>query len=205
MDPIAKMKEAAREGWSTFAPFETMTGSVAPILVKFAGINEGDCVLDVACGTGVVALCMARVGAEVTGLDLTPALLARAAENAALANVTVEFREGDVENLPFNDASFDHVVSQFGHMFGPRPVITVSEMLRVLKPGGLFILADSAQFGDYPALDGLLEYFPHGFHEPYYKNYLSWNANSVCEAAGLLPETRSLAFLTKISTFRRIS
>lgn len=137
MDPIAKMKEAAREGWSTFTPFETMTGSVAPILVKFAGINEGDCVLDVACGTGVVALCMARVGAEVAGLDLTPALLARAAENAALANVTVEFREGDVENLPFNDASFDHVVSQFGHMFGPRPAITVSEMLRVLKPGGI--------------------------------------------------------------------
>ncbi|MCZ6665339.1 MAG: class I SAM-dependent methyltransferase [Gammaproteobacteria bacterium] len=137
MDPIAKMKEAAREGWSTFAPFETMTGSVAPMLVKFAGVNQGDCVLDVACGTGVVALSMARVGAEVTGLDLTPALLGRAAENAALAGVTIEFREGDVENLPFDDVSFDRVVSQFGHMFGPRPAITVSEMLRVLKPGGI--------------------------------------------------------------------
>ena len=137
MDPIKKMKEAAREGWSTFAPFETTTGAVAPALVKFAGIGGNSRVLDVGCGTGVVGVTAARVGAKVTGLDLTPALLTRAAENAALANVTVEFLEGDVEDLPFEDAEFDFVVSQFGHMFGPRPDITIREMLRVLKPGGI--------------------------------------------------------------------
>ena len=72
MDPIAKMKEAAREGWSTFAPFETMTGSVAPILVKFAGINEGDCVLDVACGTADVALSAVRTIDGLTAVGLDP-------------------------------------------------------------------------------------------------------------------------------------
>ncbi|MFT4564937.1 MAG: SAM-dependent methyltransferase [Gammaproteobacteria bacterium] len=137
MDPIAKMKEAAREGWSTFAPFETTTGPVAPMLVKFAGLEKGQRVLDVGCGTGVVAVTAARAGAVVVGLDLTPALLARANENAELAGASIEFLEGDVENLPFDDASFDAVVSQFGHMFGPRHEITTSEMLRVLRPGGV--------------------------------------------------------------------
>ena len=137
VDPIAKMKEAAREGWSTFAPFEMTTGSVAPMLVKFAGIHEGTRVLDVGCGTGVVALTAARVGAEVSGLDLTPALLDRARENATLAGLAIEFREGDVEDLSFDDESFDYVVSQFGHMFGPRPDIAIGEMLRVLKSSGI--------------------------------------------------------------------
>jgi SAM-dependent methyltransferase len=136
MDPIAKMKVAARDGWSTFAPFESVTGTAAPALVKFAGIGSGQRVLDVGCGTGVVAITAARTGAAVDGLDLTPALLERARENAALSNVEIDFREGDVEYMPFADAEFDCVVSQFGHMFGPRPDITLNEMLRVLKPGG---------------------------------------------------------------------
>jgi len=136
MDPIEKMKAAAREGWSTFAPFESATGTAAPSLVRYAGIASGQRVLDVGCGTGVVALTAARTGATVTGFDLTPALLERAGENAALAGVTIEFREGDVEDMPFGDGEFDCVVSQFGHMFGPRPDITIAQMLRVLKPGG---------------------------------------------------------------------
>ncbi len=136
MDAIAKMKAAARDGWSTFAPFESVTSTAAPTLIEFAGIAPGQRVLDVACGTGVVAITAARAGAQVCGLDLTPALLARARENAALATAAIEFHEGDVEDLPFGDAEFDCVVSQFGHMFGPRPDITLAEMLRVLKPGG---------------------------------------------------------------------
>jgi SAM-dependent methyltransferase len=136
MDAIAKMKEAAREGWAGFVPFESVTGSVAPILVNFAGVRGAANVLDVACGTGVVALSAARLGATVTGADLTPALLERARVNAELAGLKAEFREADVEALPFPDASFDFVLSQFGHMFGPRPDLTLSEMLRVLVPGG---------------------------------------------------------------------
>jgi SAM-dependent methyltransferase len=93
-------------------------------------------VLDVACGTGVAAITAARAGARVAGLDLTPQLLERARENARLAQVDVEWREGDAEELPFADETFDVVISQFGHMFAPRPDVTVAEMLRVLKPGG---------------------------------------------------------------------
>ena len=97
MDAIAKMKAAAREGWSSFAPFEMITGSTAPDLVRFAGVRAGARVLDVACGTGVVALTCARLGAEVTGADLTPALLERARENAALAELAVDFDLDDLK------------------------------------------------------------------------------------------------------------
>jgi SAM-dependent methyltransferase len=84
----------------------------------------------------VAAITAARVGARVTALDLTPELLVRARENARLANLDVEWHEGDVEQLPFNDATFDVVLSQYGHMFAPRPEVAVKEMLRVLRPGG---------------------------------------------------------------------
>ncbi len=137
MDAIAQMKAAARQGWASFTPFEMMTGSVAPDLVRFAGVTAGQHVLDVGCGTGVVALSAARNGATVTGADLTPALLEGARYNAALAGVAIDFQEADVEALPFADASYDVVLSQFGHMFGPRPAVAIAEMLRVLKPGGV--------------------------------------------------------------------
>jgi SAM-dependent methyltransferase len=84
----------------------------------------------------VVAVTAARRGAKVQGLDLSPALLDHAAKNAALAEVSIEFREGDAEALPYADASFDVVLSQFGHMFAPRPEVAIAEMLRVLRPGG---------------------------------------------------------------------
>jgi SAM-dependent methyltransferase len=135
-DPFADLKAAQREGWSFFAPMELMTTPPAARLARFAAVQAGQKVLDVGCGTGVVAITVARLGATVTGLDLTPALLERARENAGLAKVSVEFREGDVEALPFADAAFDVVLSQFGHMFAPRPEVAVQEMLRVLRPGG---------------------------------------------------------------------
>jgi SAM-dependent methyltransferase len=83
-----------------------------------------------------VAITAARLGARVAGLDLTPILLERARENAGIAGVDVDWHEGDVEQLPFADMDFDVVLSQFGHMFAPRPEVAVPEMLRVLKTGG---------------------------------------------------------------------
>lgn len=136
MDPIAQFKENAKKAWSTFGPTENMTSSVAPRLVKHAGVARGMKVLDVGCGTGVVALTAARLGADVTGIDLTPELVARARENASIMGLAVDFREGDAEALEPGDATFDVVVSQFGHMFAPRPEVAIKEMLRVLKPGG---------------------------------------------------------------------
>jgi SAM-dependent methyltransferase len=136
MDALAKFKEAQKQSWVHFAPLEAQTTPTAAQLVKHAKVRGGQRVLDVACGTGVVAVTAARLGARVTGLDLTPELLERARENSRLAAVEIDWHEGDVEQLPFNDATFDVVVSQYGHMFAPRPEVAIGEMLRVLKPGG---------------------------------------------------------------------
>ncbi len=136
MDPIVQFKENQKAAWAGFAAMEALTGAVAPKLVKFARVAKGARVLDVGSGTGVVALTAARTGANVTGLDLTPELVAHANENAALMKVEASFQQGDVEALPFGDATFDVVLSQFGHMFAPRPDVATKEMLRVLKPGG---------------------------------------------------------------------
>jgi SAM-dependent methyltransferase len=136
VDGIARFKAAQREGWAHFAPLQIFTTEPAAHLVRFARIKQGDRVLDVACGTGVVAVTAARRGAVVTGLDLTPELLVAARENAQIAGVEIAWREGDAEELPFEASSFDVVVSQFGHMFAPRPAVAIAEMLRVLKPGG---------------------------------------------------------------------
>ena len=135
-DPIAKFKEAQRQGWKHFAPLEALTTPPAARLVKFAGVRAGQNVLDVACGTGVVSITAARIGARVRSIDLTPELLERARENARIANLEIDFREGDAEALPFEDATFDVVLSQFGHMFAPQPEVAINEMLRVLKSGG---------------------------------------------------------------------
>src|SRR6476660_9484658 len=107
-DVIARFKEGQRQGWKHFAPLEAMTTPPAAPLVKHANVRAGQDVLDVGCGTGVVAVTAARIG-----------------------NVEIEFREGDVETLPCEDAAFDVVLSQFGHMFAPRPEIALAEMLRV--------------------------------------------------------------------------
>jgi SAM-dependent methyltransferase len=135
-DPFAKFKAAQREAWSVFAPVEIATTIPAAKLVKFAQIASGQKVLDLACGTGVVAVTAALRGAQVCGLDLSPVLLERAHHNAATAGVDIDFIEGDAEALPYPDASFDVVLSQFGHIFTPRPAVVVKEMLRVLKRGG---------------------------------------------------------------------
>ncbi|MCA1469785.1 methyltransferase domain-containing protein [Bradyrhizobium sp. IC3195] len=137
VDPFSELKSRQRDMWASFAPTAAFTTPVAAHLVDFAQVKPGETVLDVGTGTGVVAITAARAGASVTGLDLTPALLDVARENAQIARLaTVQWFEGDAENLPFPDGQFDVVLSQFGHMFAPRPDVAVAEMRRVLKPGG---------------------------------------------------------------------
>ncbi|HEY2847321.1 MAG TPA: methyltransferase domain-containing protein [Pyrinomonadaceae bacterium] len=106
------------------------------------GFGPGIKVLDVACGTGNTALPEARAGADVTGLDLAANLIEQARANAERKGLKAKFEVGDAENLPYEDGSFDAVVSMFGAMFAPRPDVVASEMKRVCKSGGLIAMAN---------------------------------------------------------------
>ncbi|HZP62252.1 MAG TPA: class I SAM-dependent methyltransferase [Terriglobales bacterium] len=136
MNSLAQFKQMQKEGWAKFTPLEVVTTPAAAHLVRHAAVKQGMHVLDVGCGTGVAAITAARLGATATGADLTPALLERARENARIAEVKIDWFEADVEELPFKDAEFDVVLSQFAHIFAPRPEVALQQMLRVLKPGG---------------------------------------------------------------------
>ena len=141
-DPIAELKQRQREMWASFAPTATFTTPVAGHLVKFAHIAPGEDVLDVGTGTGVVAITAARIGAQVRALDLTPELLEQARENARIAGQeNIVWIEGDAEQLPYADESFDVVLSQFGHMFAPRADVAIGELRRVLRHTGRIAFA----------------------------------------------------------------
>jgi SAM-dependent methyltransferase len=98
--------------------------------------------LDVACGSGQLALMAAKDGMEVTGVDIASTLVDRARVRAQAEGLKVRFEEADAEALPFDDASFDVVVSLIGAMFAPRPDHVAKELLRVCAPGGTIAMAN---------------------------------------------------------------
>jgi SAM-dependent methyltransferase len=114
----------------------------AAAFIERLGLKPGDQVLDVACGTGNLALPAARAGARVTGIDIAPALVVQLAARAAAEGLTLEAREGDAEALPFADDSFDTVVTMFGAMFAAHPQQAANELLRVTRPGGRIAMAN---------------------------------------------------------------
>jgi ubiquinone/menaquinone biosynthesis C-methylase UbiE len=127
-----------------------------PTLVEELRIGPGQRVLDIACGAGNVAIPAAVAGADVTGLDITPALLARGSAEAWAAGVDVTWVEGDAESLPFDDASFDVVTSAVGVMFCPSHERAAAELLRVCRPGGSMGLIAWTPEGLIGALFGVL-------------------------------------------------
>jgi ubiquinone/menaquinone biosynthesis C-methylase UbiE len=128
-------------GSGNYAAVAERIGQAGEAVVQAAGVEPGLDVLDVACGTGNATIPAAKAGARVTGLDFAPRLLEIARERAADAMVEIDFLEGDAQELPFEDASFDRVVSTFGHMFAPDHERTASEMKRVLRPAGVIAFA----------------------------------------------------------------
>ena len=135
--------------------------SMAAHLVDAAGVEPGDRVLDVACGTGNVAITAARRGADVTGLDITPAMLDDGHENAQVAGVDVDWQEGDATDLPFPDDAFDVALSCVGHMFAAPADATAEELLRVTRPGGRIAFTSWTPGSVVPAMAMVLdEYLP---------------------------------------------
>ncbi len=135
---FAAVKTRQRAAWSSgdYAVVGTTLQIVGEALCEALDLRSTQRVLDVAAGNGNVTLAAARRWCDVVSTDYVEALLTRGRERAAAERLNVEFREADVEDLPFADASFDVVVSTFGCMFAPNPKRTASEMLRVCKSGG---------------------------------------------------------------------
>jgi SAM-dependent methyltransferase len=140
---VDEFKERQRATWAAgdYGALSPYIEDVGENVVAHAGVEAGARVLDVACGNGNAALPAARAGASVTGLDLVPALLEGGRRKAAEAGLEIDWVEGDAENLPFEDGSFDRVLSTFGHMFAPRHQRTANEMARVCRAGGLIVTA----------------------------------------------------------------
>jgi SAM-dependent methyltransferase len=136
---LDQMKQGARATWAAGdypAIAQRQLWPVGERVVRRAAVAPGEDVLDVACGTGNAALRAAHAGARVTGVDLTPELLAVGREIADREGVEIDYVEGDAEALPAEDESFDVVLSVFGCMFAPRHAVTAAELARVLRPGG---------------------------------------------------------------------
>ncbi len=105
-------------------------------------IVPGCQLLDVACGSGQLALMAAKDGVEVTGVDIATTLIERARSRTQAEGLSARFEEADAEALPFDDATFDVVVSLIGAMFAPRPNLVAKELLRVCVPGGTIAMAN---------------------------------------------------------------
>src|SRR5947209_7299702 len=139
-DLKSKMKSAWMAG--DFGQVARYTAGEGEEFVARLGIETGERLLDVACGTGNLAIPAARRGAVVTGVDIATNLLQQARERASAEGLNATFDEGDAEELPYPDGAFDFVVSMFGAMFAPRPERTAAELLRVCRPGGRIAMAN---------------------------------------------------------------
>jgi SAM-dependent methyltransferase len=129
---------SAADIWSG-ASYERLAETFAPIhdrIVQALAIESGDRVLDVACGTGGVALRAARAGAEVVGIDISADQLAKARHAAEDERLAIRFDEGDAQELPYAGAEFDAVASAFGAIFAPDQQRTAAELARVCRRGG---------------------------------------------------------------------
>lgn len=137
--PTPELRQKHRKMWASGdypSMVETFLTPLGPRLVEFAGIGAGQRVLDVAAGTGNASIPAAQAGAEVVASDLTPELFEAGRARAAAAGVELEWVEADAHGLPFEDGSFDTVISSIGVMFAPFHQKAADELVRVCRPGG---------------------------------------------------------------------
>ena len=141
---LSALKTKLKATWSAgdFGQIAKYYADEAEDFIKRLDLKPGMKVLDVACGTGNLAIPAARTGASVTGVDIAANSVEQARQNAKAEGLNAKFDEGDAEALPYDDASFDAVVTMFGAMFAPRPEVVASELKRVCRPGGFIAMAN---------------------------------------------------------------
>jgi SAM-dependent methyltransferase len=140
-DPLTARARAVWTG-GDFLPIARSFALGAEEFIARLALRPGEAVLDVACGTGNLAIPAARAGATVTGVDIAPNLIAEARLEARDAGCTVHFDVGDAEALPYAADQFDTTVTMFGSMFAYRPDLAASELVRVTRPGGRVAMAN---------------------------------------------------------------
>lgn len=135
---LAAIKQRQQATWASgdYHMIGTQIQIVSELLIEALDVRSTEQVLDVATGSGNAALAAARRGCAVVGVDYVPALLERGRRRAEAEGLDIEFVDGDAEQLPFADGSFDVVSSVFGAMFAPDQVRTAGELARVTRPGG---------------------------------------------------------------------
>ncbi|HMJ08805.1 MAG TPA: class I SAM-dependent methyltransferase, partial [Pyrinomonadaceae bacterium] len=138
------LKNRLRDTWvaGDFGQIAKAITEGAEKFVERLALTPGTKVLDVACGTGNLAIPAARAGADVTGVDIAPNLIEQAKGRAEADGLTAKFEVGDAEALPYGDGSFDVVMTMFGAMFAPRPDVTADELKRVCRSGGTIAMAN---------------------------------------------------------------
>lgn len=141
---LEAVKARQKATWESgdFGQIARTIENVAEEFMSHRPLQPGRQVLDVACGTGNLAVIAARHGCVVSGLDLASNLVDQARKRADDEGLSIAYVEGDAEELPYEAEQFDLVVSMFGVMFAPRPALVVSELQRVTKPGGRLALAN---------------------------------------------------------------
>ena len=139
---VVKARQKATWEAGDFGQIARTIENVAEEFMARQPLQRGAHVLDVACGTGNLAVIAARHGCAVWGIDIARNLICQARIRAAEEGLRVNFMEADAEALPFDDGQFDLVASMFGVMFAPRPNVAAAELLRVTKPGGQIALAN---------------------------------------------------------------
>ena len=146
---IDALKTRLKATWmdGDYDVFSRLMESSAVEFLDRLQIKPGSAVLDVACGSGQLALIAARRGARVAGVDIAANSIRVARSRAAAEGLNATFEEGDAEALPYPDASFDVVATIFGAMFAPRPELVAAELVRVCRPGGTIAMANWTKEG----------------------------------------------------------
>src|SRR6516162_8394388 len=146
---IDGLKTRLKETWMAgdYDRFSRYMEPGARLFYEQLDVPPGRQLLDVACGSGQVALLAARDGVRVTGVDIAPNLIQLAQARARAEGLNARFMEGDAEALPFEDGSFDVVTSLVGAMFAPRPDLVARELLRVCSPGGTIAMGNWTREG----------------------------------------------------------